>query len=146
MVRVRSVLSAHRRKKRLLKKAKGQFGHRSKRFGQAKRSVIKGLAYHARDRKNKKREFRALWIVRINAACKEAGTTYSRFIKGLLNAKVDLDRKILAELAVNSPDVFKKLVEIANLAKATPKASKETSAKAPAKAKTSTKKSTTKTK
>ena len=121
MVRVRSVLSAHRRKKRVLKKAKGQFGHRSRRYLQAKRSVIKGMAYSYRDRKGKKRDFRALWIVRINAACKLAGTTYSRFIKGLINAKVDLDRKILAELAVNSPDVFQKLVEIANLSKAEPK-------------------------
>lgn len=119
MVRVRSVLSAHRRKKRVLKRAKGQFGHRSKRFQQAKRSVTKGLAYHFRDRKGKKRDYRALWIVRINAACKLAGTTYSQFIKGLLNAKVDLDRKILAELAVNSPEVFQKLIEIANLSKST---------------------------
>ena len=114
MVRVRSVLSAHRRKKRVLKKAKGQFGHRSRRYQQAKRSVMKGLAYHFRDRKAKKREYRALWIIRINAACKQAGTTYSRFINGLNNAKVDLDRKVIAELAVNSPDAFQKLVELAN--------------------------------
>ena len=119
MVRVRSVLSAHRRKKRVSKKATGQFGPRSKRFQQTKRSETKRLAYHFRDRKGKKRDYRALWIVRINAACKLAGTTYSRFIKGLLNAKVDLDRKILAELAVNSPEVFQKLIEIANLSKAT---------------------------
>lgn len=113
MVRVRSVLSAHRRKKRVLKKAKGQFGHRSRRFTQAKRSVIKGMDYNYRHRKNRKGEFRSLWIIRINAACKQAGTTYSRFIKGLSNAKVELDRKVLADLAVNSPDAFKKLVELA---------------------------------
>jgi len=113
MVRVRSSVTAHKRKKRILKKAKGQFGHRSKRYQQAKRSVVKGLTYAFRDRKVKKREFRRLWIIRINAACQEAGISYSRFIKGLKDAKIDMDRKIIADLAVHSPSAFKKLVKTA---------------------------------
>ena len=113
MVRIKSSVTAHKRKKRVLKKAKGQFGHRSTRYRQAKRSVVKGMAYEFRDRKVKKREFRSLWIVRITAACKEAGTSYSKFINGLLKAKVELDRKMLAELAVSSPGAFKKLVKLA---------------------------------
>ena len=112
MVRIRSVLTAHKRKKRVLKKAKGQFGHRSRRYQQAKRSVIKGMTYAYRDRKVRKREFRRLWIIRINAACQEAGMTYSRFMNGLRRANVGIDRKMLSELAINSPAVFKKLVKL----------------------------------
>ena len=112
MVRIRSVLTAHKRKKRVLKKAKGQFGHRSRRYQQAKRSVIKGMTYAYRDRKVRKREFRRLWIIRINAACQEAGMTYSRFMNGLRRANVEIDRKMLSELAINSPAVFKKLVKL----------------------------------
>ncbi|MCK5259885.1 MAG: 50S ribosomal protein L20 [Candidatus Omnitrophica bacterium] len=112
MVRVRSAVSAQKRKKRVLKKAKGQFGHRSTRYRQAKRSVIKGLTYAFRDRKVKKREFKRLWIIRINAACQEAGVTYSRFMNGLKKANIDIDRKVLSELAVSSPGAFKKLVNL----------------------------------
>jgi large subunit ribosomal protein L20 len=97
----------------VLKAAKGQFGHRSKHFAQAKRSIIKGMAYSYRDRKVKKREFRGLWIIRINAACQENGIMYSRFINGLSVAGVDINRKILADLAVHSPEVFKELVTVA---------------------------------
>ncbi|OGX19092.1 MAG: 50S ribosomal protein L20 [Omnitrophica WOR_2 bacterium GWC2_45_7] len=113
MVRVRSVLARHKRKKLVVKQAKGQFGHRSKRFRQAKKSIIKGLTYQYRDRKVKKGEFRRLWIIRLNAACKEAGISYSRFIKGLTEAKVEINRKLLADLAVNSKEVFGKFVEVA---------------------------------
>ena len=112
MVRVRSAVSAQKRKKRVLKKAKGQFGHRSTRYRQAKRSVIKGLTYAYRDRKVKKREFKRLWIIRINAACQEVGVTYSRFMNGLKKANIDIDRKVLSELAINSPGAFKKLVKL----------------------------------
>lgn len=112
MVRVRSATTAQKRKKRVLKKAKGQFGHRSTRYRQAKRSVIKGMAYAYRDRKVKKREFRSLWIIRINAACQEEGVMYSRFMNGLKKANVDIDRKVLSELAISSPAAFKKLVKI----------------------------------
>ena len=113
MVRVRSVLTAHRRKKKVLKQAKGQFGHRSRRYKQAKNSVVKGLTYAYRDRKVKKREFRRLWIIRISAACNELGVTYSRFIKGLNDANVEMNRKVISELAVSSPAAFKKLVDVA---------------------------------
>lgn len=112
MVRVRSAVTAQKRKKGVLKKAKGQFGHRSTRYRQAVRSVIKGLTYAYRDRKVKKREFKRLWIIRINAACQECGITYSRFINGLRKANVDLNRKVLSELAISSPSAFKKLVKL----------------------------------
>lgn len=113
MVRIKTSVASHRRKKRVLKAAKGYFGQRSRRYLQAKRTVINALRYEYRDRKVKKREFRSLWIIRINAACQEAGIKYSRFIKGLTVAKVDINRKVISELAVNSPSAFKKLVSIA---------------------------------
>jgi large subunit ribosomal protein L20 len=122
MVRVRSAVTAQKRKKRVLKKAKGQFGHRSTRYRQAKKSVIKGMTYSYRDRKVKKREFRRLWIIRINAACNESGMTYSRFMNGLKKANIDIDRKVLSELAVTSPAAFKKLVKLSKeTAEAKPK-------------------------
>ena len=116
MVRVKSSVVAHKRKKRVLKEAKGQWGHRSKRYKEAIKSINRSRVFSYRDRKVKKREFRSLWIVRIKAACEMAGMSYSRFIKGLLNAKVDINRKILADLAVNSVDAFNKLVEVAQKA------------------------------
>ncbi|OGX34872.1 MAG: 50S ribosomal protein L20 [Omnitrophica WOR_2 bacterium RIFCSPHIGHO2_02_FULL_52_10] len=135
MVRVRSVHTAHRRKKRVLKKAKGQFGHRSKRYRQAKRSVTRGMVYAYRDRKVRKREFRRLWIIRINAACQEAGVTYSRFMNGLRRAKIDIDRKMLSELAISSPAAFKKLVKLSKEgAEANPEKKAKTETKVDAKA------------
>ena len=113
MVRVRHAVSTHKRKKRVLKQTKGQFAQKSTRYRQAKRSLIKGLAYAFRDRKVKKRQFRRLWIVRINAACQEAGITYSRFMKGVKQAKIGVDRKMIAELAVSSPEAFQKIVAMA---------------------------------
>jgi large subunit ribosomal protein L20 len=113
MARVSHAVASRRRKKRVLKLAKGQFGHRSTRYQQADRSVRRGQRYAYRDRRLVKREFRSLWVVRINAACREAGLTYSRFIKGLKDAKVVINRQMLAELAVNSPDALKMLISIA---------------------------------
>lgn len=113
MVRVKHNVATRRRKKRVLKAAKGQFGHRSRRYRQAKKSLFKSMVYAYRDRKVFKRANRRLWIARINAACREQGITYSRFIKGLLTAKVEIDRKMLAELAVNAPKAFANLVKIA---------------------------------
>ncbi|MCA9400112.1 MAG: 50S ribosomal protein L20 [Candidatus Omnitrophica bacterium] len=113
MVKVSTNVATRRRKKRVLKQAKGQFGHRSKRYKQAKKSIIRGLVYQYRDRKVKKREFKRLWIIRINAACQEEGITYSRFIHGLKEANVNIDRKMISDLAISSPDAFKKLVETA---------------------------------
>jgi large subunit ribosomal protein L20 len=122
MVRVRSVLSAKRRKKRVLKAAKGQFGSRSRDYKQAAKSVMKGMAYAFCDRRNNKRAYRSLWIVRINAACKENGITYSAFMKGLSNANVGLDRKLIADMAVNSPAAFDELIKVAKEAKLVKKA------------------------
>jgi len=113
MAKVKHSVATKRRKKRVLKKAKGFWGDRSKQYQQARRSLMHALVYAYRDRRNKKREFRSLWIVRINAACRSAGTTYSKFMRGLKKAKINLDRKILADLAVQDSAVFKKLVEIA---------------------------------
>ncbi|MCD4780142.1 MAG: 50S ribosomal protein L20 [Candidatus Omnitrophica bacterium] len=128
MVRIKHSVATKRRKKRVLKKAKGQFGHRSTRFSQAKRSIVKGMAYSYRDRKVKKREFRSLWIIRINAACQECGITYSRFIDGLTKANVLINRKILAELAVRAPESFKKLAEVAKEKASGPKKTETVSA------------------
>ncbi len=113
MVRARNAVASRRRKKRLFKKAKGNFGFRGNRFKEAARTVKKGLAYATRDRKVKKREIKRLWSVRINAACRETGLSYSRFIKGLKEAKVIIDRKMLAELAVNAPGPFRRLIKLA---------------------------------
>lgn len=113
MARVRTNVATHRRKKRVLKAAKGYFQQKHKRFRQAKRTLIKAMTYAYRDRKVKKNDFRRLWIIRINAACQDAGISYSRFIKGLTVAKVAVDRKMMAELAVSSPVAFRSLVKIA---------------------------------
>lgn len=129
MVRVRSSATTQKRKKRVIKKAKGQFGHRSKRYRQAKRSVIKGMTYAYRDRKVKKREFKRLWIIRISAACKEEGVTYSRFLNGLKKANVDIDRKVLSEIAISSPAAFKKLVKLSKEAPSAETAKKSKPAK-----------------
>lgn len=113
MAKVKHSVATKKRKKRVLKKAKGFWGDRSKQFQQARRTLKRALVYAYRDRRVKKREFRQLWIARINAACRQAGITYSKFINGLKKAKVDLDRKVLADLAVKDNKAFQKLVEIA---------------------------------
>lgn len=126
MARIKHATYTHRRKKRVLKQTKGQFSHRRRRFKQAIRSLIKGMQYAYRDRKTKKRVFRNLWIVRVNAACREAGMTYSRFVQGLKLANIAIDRRILAELAVSSPEAFKKLVAAAQKAEGSAPAKKHT--------------------
>ncbi|MFA5088976.1 MAG: 50S ribosomal protein L20 [Candidatus Omnitrophota bacterium] len=112
MVRVKSSVTGLRRRKKVLKQAKGQFGQKSKRYKQAKPSVTKGMVYAYRDRRVKKREIKNLWIIRINAACQENGITYSRFIKGLKAANIVINRKVLADLAAQSTSAFKKLVKV----------------------------------
>ncbi len=112
MTRVRHAPASRRRRKKILKKAKGQFGGRSKLYRTARESVQKGMAYATRDRKQKKRVFRNLWVARITAACKERGTSYSKFIGGLKKEKIALNRKVLAELAIVDKNAFKKLVEL----------------------------------
>ena len=113
MAKVKHSVATRKRKKRVLKKAKGFWGDRSKQYQQASRALMHALVYAYRDRRNKKREFRRLWITRINAACRAAGITYSSFIDGLKKAKVNIDRKILADLAVKDAAAFKRLIEIA---------------------------------
>lgn len=144
MVKISTAVSSRKRKKRVLKLAKGQFGQRSKRYQQASRSVLRSLAYSYRDRKVRKQEFRTLWIIRLNAACREEGLSYSRFIKGLSNANVTINRKVLADLAVNEPDVFKKLIVLSKEAvnTASPAAAKTTKSRtSPASKKKTVKKS-----
>jgi large subunit ribosomal protein L20 len=112
MAKAKHSVATRKRKKKVLKQAKGFWGDRSKQYQQAKRVLMHALKYAYRDRRNKKREFRSLWITRINAACRQAGITYSVFISGLKKSKINLDRKILADLAVRDNHAFKKLVEI----------------------------------
>ncbi len=113
MARVKHSVSTRRRKKRVLKAAKGYWGDRSRRYRLAKETVARALRYATRDRRVKKREFRSLWITRINAACREIDMSYSRLISGLKKAKVSLDRKVLADLAVNDNAAFRKIAEVA---------------------------------
>jgi len=113
MAKIKHSVATRKRKKRVLKKVKGFWGDRSKQYQQARRALMHALVYAYRDRRTKKRDFRKLWITRINAACRNSGLTYSQFIHGLKKAKVGLDRKILADLAIKDTQAFKKLVEIA---------------------------------
>lgn len=113
MAKIKHAQATKKRKKRVLRRTKGFWGDRSKQYQQARRALMHALVYAYRDRKMKKRTFRRLWITRINAACRQAGVTYSAFMSGLKKAKINLDRKVLADLAVKDSKAFKKLVEIA---------------------------------
>lgn len=113
MPRARSTVSAHQRHKKVLKFTKGQFGTRSRLFRRANEAMLKSLFYAYRDRRNRKRDFRRLWITRINAASRVEGLSYSRFIHGLKKADVQVDRKVLADIAVHDAATFGKLVELA---------------------------------
>ena len=104
---------SRRRRKKILKMAKGYRSVRSTAFRKAREAVEHGLSYAYRDRKNRKREFRRLWIARINAAVKAEGMNYSQFIYGLKKADIQLDRKVLSDLAINNQDTFKSLTETA---------------------------------
>lgn len=113
MPRATHAPSSRQRRNKVFKKAKGFVGGRRKLYRTAKETVQKGMYYSYRDRKAKKRLFRALWITRLNAACREKGISYSKFIGGLLKAKIDINRKILADIALKDKAAFGKLVEIA---------------------------------
>ena len=113
MPRIKRGVTARKRRNRILKKAKGYYGARSKLFKTAREAVEKGWRYAYRDRKQRKRTFRALWITRINAAARENGLSYSRLINGLKKANVEVDRKILAQLAVTDPKAFGALADLA---------------------------------
>lgn len=113
MVRVTNALSAHRRRKRLFKLAKGFWGDRKNHLRQTGDAVMKALAYNYIHRKKKKRDFRSLWITRISVASKINGISYSKFINGLQKAGVELNRKMLAEMAIRDPNSFAAVVETA---------------------------------
>ncbi|KWT64320.1 MULTISPECIES: 50S ribosomal protein L20 [Hyphomicrobium] len=111
MARVKRGVTAHAKHKKVLKAAKGYYGRRKNTIRVAKQAVEKALQYQYRDRKNRKRTFRALWIQRINAAVREHGMTYGRFIDGLNKAGIEIDRKVLADLAVKDAAAFKALAD-----------------------------------
>ena|SRR5699024_8218975 len=111
MSRVKRGVTAHARHKKVLKKAKGYYGARSRSYRIARQAVFKAGQYAYRDRRQRKRDFRGLWIVRIGAAAREHGLSYSRFVHGLKVAGVELDRKVLADVAVRDKDAFAVLVE-----------------------------------
>ena len=115
-MRVKTGTVRRKRHKKILKMAKGFYSGRRKHFRKAKEQVERSLVYAFRDRKQKKRDFRKLWIIRINAACRLNDISYSRFINGLKKAGIELDRKILADLAMNEPEVFASIVEKAKAA------------------------------
>ncbi|MCA0422912.1 MAG: 50S ribosomal protein L20 [Proteobacteria bacterium] len=116
MARVKRGVTAHAKHKKTLKAAKGFYGRRKNTIRAAKAAVDRAMQYSYRDRKNRKRTFRALWIQRINAAVREFGLTYSRFIDGLAKAGIEVDRKVLSDIAIHEPASFKALVEKAKAA------------------------------
>ncbi len=111
MPRANSSVPRHRRHRKIVKQAKGYYGARSRTFKAAKDAVTRAGLYAYRDRRQRKRQFRALWIMRINAAARLHGVSYSAFISGLKKKGVELDRKVLSDLAVNHPDAFAELVK-----------------------------------
>ena len=111
MARVSRGVTARARHKKVIKKAKGHYGRRKNVFRVAIQSVEKSMQYAYRDRRNKKRDFRNLWIQRINAGTRLYGLSYSKFINGLKKSKINIDRKILADIAINYPNTFKALIE-----------------------------------
>ncbi len=116
MARVKRGTTTHARHKKIIEQAKGYRGRRKNTFRTAIQAVEKGLQYAYRDRRVRKRNFRALWIQRINAGARQHGMTYGRFINGLKRAGVEMDRKVLADLAAREPEAFKTLVEVAEKA------------------------------
>ncbi len=116
MARVKRAVNAHKKRRKILKLAKGYFGAKSKQYRTAKEAVMKSQQYSYVGRKHKKRDFRKLWIARINAAARLNGLSYSKFINGLKLAGVDVNRKMLAELAVNDPATFAQIAETAKTA------------------------------
>lgn len=113
MARVKSGMITRKKHKKVLKAAKGYFGAKSVRFRMAKQAVMKSLNYAFVGRRMKKRDFRQLWIARINAATRISGLSYSKFISGLRKAEIDINRKMLSEIAISDPEGFKNLVEVA---------------------------------
>ena len=129
MTRVKGGIVSKNRRRKVLKAAKGYFGSKHRLYKTAKEQLMHSGQYAFRDRKQKKREFRKLWITRINAACRQNDISYSRFIEGLTKAGVEVNRKMLSEIAINDPKAFTELVSVAKgekkVAKASNKAKKE---------------------
>ena len=117
MTRVSRGVTARAKHKKVFKKTKGHYGRRKNVFRVAVQSLERSMQYAYRDRRNKKRDFRGLWIQRINAGVRSYGMTYSKFINGLKKSQIDIDRKILADIAINQPETFKALVEKAQSAR-----------------------------
>lgn len=117
MPRVKRAVSAHKKRRTVLNRAKGYYGAKSRSYRAAKEQVQHSLQYQYRDRRNKKREVRRLWITRINAAARINGLSYSVFMNGLKKAGVELDRKVLSDMAINDPEAFASLVEVAKKAR-----------------------------
>jgi len=111
MARVKRGVTSHAKHKKVLKQVKGQYGRRKNTIRVAKQALEKAMQYANRDRKAKKREFRSLWIQRINAGVRAEGITYSKFINGLSKSGIKLDRKVLADIAYNNPEAFKSIVK-----------------------------------
>ena len=113
MARVKNAVNAHKKRRVILERAKGYRGQRSRLYRKAKEQVIHSLVYSYRDRRARKGDFRRLWIQRINAGCREHGLTYNRFIQGLKASGVEVDRRVLSDMATNDPATFKTLVDVA---------------------------------
>jgi len=111
MARVKRGVTSHARHKKVLKQVKGQYGRRKNTIRVAKQALEKAMQYAYRDRRTKKREFRSLWIQRINAGVRSEGITYSKFINGLNKSGIKLDRKVLADIAYNDPEAFKSIIK-----------------------------------
>ena len=126
MTRVRNGVVTKQRHKKILKEARGYFGSKHREFKSAKEQLMHAGQYAYRDRRQKKREFRKLWIVRINAACRENEISYSRFIEGLNKAGLEINRKMLSEIAINDPKAFSELVKVAKSGKVVKVEVKET--------------------
>jgi large subunit ribosomal protein L20 len=116
MARVKRGKTAHKRRKRLLKHAKGFMWGRKSKYRQAKEALLHAWSFQFADRRKKKGQFRRLWQIQIGAAARQHGISYSKFIHGLKKAHIELDRKILSDLAQNEPEIFKKLVEVSQAA------------------------------
>ena len=125
MARVKRAVNAHKKRRVVLERASGYRGQRSRLYRKAKEQVTHSLVYNYRDRKKRKGDFRQLWIQRINAAARQHGMTYNRFIQGMKASGVEVDRKVLADLAVNDPNAFAALVAVAKAALPTADAGNE---------------------
>ena len=116
MPRVKRAVNAHKKRRTVLGRAKGYYGAKSRTYTKAKEQVQHSLQYQYRDRRNKKRDIRRLWITRINAGARQNGMSYSQFMNGLHKAGIELDRKVLSDMAISDPASFSKLVEVAKKA------------------------------